>query len=856
MQDQTGKSVLYTNLQHIPGASTQLVQRLTDAVQAYGGSTAASTPPAFVAYFTDSDHPERAIRAALAMRDELAALNEEGHTDTHSTLRVAVNTITGREADYAPHTPLDDDRVLARVPPNSVVVSHATYRHVRGVFDVDPVNEIDPEGDLRDTHYIIISSRPRQFRLRTRAVAGRETVTVGRGAERAQLINALHDMLNTEHLRVVSLVGPPGIGKSRLVYELRNYLELFDRTVWLLEATGRADTRHLPYGVLRDLFTFRFEIFSSDTAATARRALERGVQRFMPGKHGQAAAHFIGQLIGLEFMYSEHLRVLNERGQPVRERAIEAVASFFAALAANDPAVIILSGLHHADDASLDALRYIFQSCRGSRLLFVTTSSDSILQRQPNWADTPHHDLLYVEPLTDTQTLALSEQILRRTSADADTVRRAIATHSAGNPLVLEEAALYSLGHVGTEREPTAPDLPPLEEMVRRRIADLSADERTVLAHAACVGMYFWVDALRAVLPDLPPLRLAEVLMHLEAQDFIHGRALSSFSMTAEYAFRHEQLFDIVRTHLPTSPDAHARFAVWRTSHSAQRVNEYAGLLAQRYQAAQRPDQAAEYYIRAAKHARTVGALSEAVLFLRRALQLLDDSAVSKRASLQSMLGWVEWQLGELEAAAKSLPLALTLTERVGDMLLKAQVLTTMGAVAHADGHYADARVHFEAALQFSREVGDRRAISDNLMRLGELALDSDDLDRAQECFNESLSIYQTMRHEHRIATIFLSMSRLSLRKSSRDEAETLAVTALRIAHRHNSVQLLLRTMLHIASIRQPTELALAQDIVTHVNNHPFATPLLRAEVKHLSITPARRSIDTQEFQAIVARFL
>lgn len=856
MPEFAGQSVLYTNLNDIGGPEAPLVARLQDAVQAYGGVAGSQQPPAFVASFADSDHPERAIRAALAMRDELAALNEEGHTAHNHTLRVAVHTIDGQLADPPPPTNDDDDRILQRVPPNSVVVSHNTYRYVRGVFDVEPVHGLDPKGDMRDSHYIVVRSRPRQFHLSTRAVAGRETPTVGRSRERAHLTTTLHEMLNTEQLRAVSLVGPAGIGKSRVLYDFRNYLELFDTTVWLFQARCRPAARFLPYGLVRDLFAFRFEIYSGDTVATARRTLVEGVQRFIPGKGGEATAHYIGALIGLDFMYSDHLRALHESGQPVHERGIEAVAAFFAAVAADDPAVILIEGLHHADDASLDALRYLFQGCRGSRLLFVTTGNDEVLKRQQHWGEASHHEMLHIRPLTPTEQYTLSGHILHNTTADTTPLRRAVAGYSQGLPLLLEEAALYVIARFGRETQPGEINLPPFPTLVAHRLADLSDDERLVLGKAACVGVTFWVDALRELLPGLSALRLAEVLIQLEALDFIHQRRPSSFSMTSEYHFKHERIFAAVREHLPPTAEDHARMANWRISHSAQRVNEYAGLLAQRYQQAQRRVQAAEYFLRAARQAESVGALREAKVFFREAGNNLDSSSVSKQAALHFSLGRVEWQLGEFEAAAQTLPRALELTERVGDMLLRAQVLTLMGAVEHARLHYADAQAHFEHSLKLSRDVGDRRAISDNLMRLGELALESDELELAQKCFNESLSIYQTLRHEHRIATIFLSMSRLSLRKGHRDEAEALAVSALRIAHRRHSVQLKLRTMLHIATIRRPAEPTLASDIVTHVSNHPFVTPLIRAEIEHLPIKPTLRSIDTAEFQAIVARFL
>lgn len=857
MQDHAGRSVLYTQLEHMRTTDTMLVGRLTAAVTAYGGTVVSNTDAStFMAVFDEGGHPERAIRAALAMRDELDALDEETQIRNPTDLRVLINSVDGRAADYPPQTPTDDDTILAKVPPRSVVVSHNTYRFVRGIFDVEAVHGIDPIGDLRDSHYIIVRSRPRQFPLQTRLLAGRETPIVGRTQERAYLTEALHDVLNNHHMRVVSLVGPTGIGKSRIVYEFRNYLELFEAEVYLFQTRCSAETRYLPYGLIRDLLMFRFEIYSSDTAATARRNLERRVQQFIPGQKGEATAHFIGYLIGLDFMYSEHLRVLLDSGQPVHERAIEAVAQYFAAVAADDPAVIIIEGLHHADDASLDALRFIFHSCRGSRLMFVTTGREEVLTRQHHWGEAAHHQVLLIEPLAPEAALVLTQYLLQGTRADVPALHHAIAAHSNGYPLLIEEAALYCMAHYPHSAQPSSLSLPTFNEMVRLRTAQLSAAAQRILGYAACIGTVFWYDALAALVPDLPTEDLEQALLALEAMDFIMAVHPSSFSTTNEYAFRHEGLYLAVQGRHAALPEDHARVANWRISHSAQRVNEYAGILARRYERAERLSQAAEYYIRAAKQADTIAALREAVIFYRKAIELLDTDSISKLSMLLFSLGRVEWQLGEFRSAAVHLEKALHLVEQVGDMLLHAQVLTTLGLVAHGSGQLPAARDYFERSLAMSRSIGDRRAISDNLMKLGELSLDSDDLDLAQACFNESLSIYQTMRHEHRIAKIFLSMSRLSLRKGSFVEAETLAVTTLRIAHRRQSIQLLLETMLILAQSRLSDDPDLATDIVTHVNNHPFVTPLLRNQINSMAVRPAPRATDTAEFRAIIAQFL
>ena len=136
-------------------------------------------------------------------------------------------------------------------------------------------------------------------------------------------------------------------------------------------------------------------------------------------------------------------------------------------------------------------------------------------------------------------------------------------------------------------------------------------------------------------------------------------------------------------------------------------------------------------------------------------------------------------------------------------------------------------------------------------------ALDDDDFDYAQQCFRESLSIYQTIRHEHRIATIFLSMGRLSLRSGNLEEAVTMSLTALRIAHRNQVIRLLLTAMVQIAEIKlQRGQTELAMDIIFTVQEHPFITQQIRNRIEKMAVKPSGKPRDTAEFKALVESLL
>lgn len=866
MTDRGVYSIVVSEVAQLVGKREAIVERLSDAAEAYGGHYNPNDKAIFWAVFQGTDHAERAVRSALAMRAELTAYYHEAHSRQRSTLSIGIDTLNSHTA---PHDEQRIDAICQSLTQlgleNSIIISHETYRWVRGIFDIDALEELDPTERLHTTHYLVQRARPRAFRLPLREVAGQETHIVGRQKERGTLKKALDTMLDKGSLQVVTIMGAAGMGKSRLLYDFQNYLELFDREVWLFRANSWPHLRYQPFSLIRNLLTFRFEILSSDTTATARQAIVRGVQRFIPDTRGEAIAHYIGQLIGLNFMYSDHIRRLQESGQPVAERAIDALAEFFRAVADDDPAAILIEGLDMADNASLDALRYVFQRCHNSPLLFICTADPSFAERPTHWAELPTYHEILLPPLGDEDIATLAQEILSGQPPLSPEDIAALVADAKGNPLHLEERILELmsrrvLGTDATKAGTLASHLHKhrsLESIIAQRLFLLPEKEAYVLRRATCIGERFWLAMLQRLLDGVDEESLENTLQSLIRQGFIRHVAPSTFSATREYQFKHPLLYAVAREQSQDTAHDHALIANWRVEHSAQRVNEYAGILAERYERAGKSVQASEYYIRAGKQAESVGALYEASRFYAAALRLIDASSTSKRAALSYALSHTLFEMGEFEAAQGTLDESLDLAERIGDQLLKANVLTVKGCVAQEIEGRDMAEQYFKSSLNLARAIGDRRSMSENLMRLGELALDHDDLDLAQQCFRESLSIYQTIRQEHRIATIFLSMSRLSLRKGNLDEAETLALSSLRIAHRNQIIRLLLTTLAQVAEIKmQRGQKELMMDIVYTVREHPFVTPKILKRLEQMSKQPAGHPRDTAQFMALVESLL
>ena len=447
--------------------------------------------------------------------------------------------------------------------------------------------------------------------------------------------------------------------------------------------------RHQPYGLIRNLFTFRFEILSSDTTATARQALVRGIQRFIPDQRGEAIAHYIGQLIGLNFMYSDHIRRLQETGQAVTERAIDALAEFFRAVADDDPVMIFIQQIDLADDASIEALRYVFQRCQNSPITFMCTieDADSFSQRVPRWGENFYDRVIHLNPLPDEAIAIIAQDILDGICELSADELMYIVQDVDGNPLHVEERLLelYQRGvlkpDAASKRAVHLQKETTLQQVTRNRIKILPEPAAYVLQRAACIGEWFWVSALLRLVDGMTPLEVEDALAHLESLNFIVQYDNSSFAATTEYRFKHDLIYQAAYSLGNYSNTDHALVANWRIEHSAQRVNEYAGILAERYRQAEKHVQASEYYIRAGKQAETVLATAEACHFYAAALELLDETSISKRANLSYALGKLYYENNRFEDAHIRLKESMELTKRIGDQLLQANILTALGQV-------------------------------------------------------------------------------------------------------------------------------------------------------------------------------
>ena len=362
--------------------------------------------------------------------------------------------------------------------------------------------------------YLVMRAKPRTFRIANRGLEGIETQMVGRDAELALIAEAFQTACEDKSLRQVTIVGEPGIGKSRLGLEFTHWLELLREPVRFFQGRPQPYGNNIPYGLLRDLLAWRFEILESDSQSVAQGKLAAGLAPVL----GERAAEYtalIGELIGFDYHDDPHIAAIAGEAKQIRDRAFHALASYFRALQRDSgtPVVLLLDDLHWADEGSLDFVDHLVQSCGDVPLFILCLTRSTLYERRPLWGSgRSDHLRIDLAPLSTRGTRELIEALLGRLETVPTALRDLLASSAEGNPYFVEEliGMLIDDGVIVTDSEPWRVSADKLLDVrvpstlagvLQARIDSLPPDEKTALQQASVIGHVFWDEALQRIAP-------------------------------------------------------------------------------------------------------------------------------------------------------------------------------------------------------------------------------------------------------------------------------------------------------------------------------------------------------------------
>lgn len=706
------------------------------------------------------DDPESAIRAALEMRASLQELNQAFPAQYGVQLAMRVGIHTGQVVvsflgerkgqDFVIVGEMVNltSRLQSVAPENGILISHDTYRHVRGLFGVQALQPVQVKGisDPIQT-YLVEYAKQHAFRLQMRGVEGIETHTIGREAEFERLKQAYTATAQGGLRQFVTVTGEAGIGKSRLLDEFDNWLELLPDIVRYFKGRASPAMQNRAYSLLRELFSNHFRIQDSDPPEVVREKMEDGFSIAYPPDSGTTQeiilrqAHFVGQLLGFDFRGSPYLGAM-EATQQLRDQAQAYLQAYFLTLASQNPVVLLLEDLQWADDSSLDAVNQLAQSHaerpEPARLLIVGTARPGLFERRPQWGATlAFSTRLELHPLTRQDSFQLVGEILQMVPNLPGELCELIVSNAEGNPFYIEELIKMLIEdgvilkgedhwriaaeHLARVRVP-----PTLTGVLQARFDSLSVEQRGLLQRASVIGRIFWDDAVRQLDSGTSQRSAASLdveLAALERREMIFQRETSAFEDTREYMFKHALLRDVTYESVLKRDRRiyHAHAARWleRVTARSQRAEEYAVLIADHYDRAGEVVVSGRWYLRAGLAAAAQYANAEAVRLLARGLELIPaDDLRSRYEALQARERAYNL-LGSRREQRQDLQDLLALAVNLAALDMQAYAHLRWSGLAVATGQTEEARTHATQAVALAKETRNLALQAETVLQLG-----------------------------------------------------------------------------------------------------------------------------------------
>jgi class 3 adenylate cyclase/tetratricopeptide (TPR) repeat protein len=673
------------------------------------------------------DDAERAVRAALAMRDALDGLNADLAREGRAPLSMRIGINTG-EVVADPkggglgefHLAADAINVAARLQqrgqPGSILIGPRTERLVRGVVEARPIGPLELKGKAQPLEvWEVVGVRAHRVQ---RGIPGRQAPLIGRGDEMDLLLRWYDRVARERRPHFVTVLGVPGVGKSRLQQEFLILLSALPDGPTIRKGRCLPFGDGLSFAPVAEILKQDAEIMEGEPAEAAREKLRAAIARVVSVDPGRAA-EALGFLIGLVFPGSE-IRTFDPKS--AREEAFAAWRRYITARAGPRPVVLVVEDLHWADEALLDLLDYTMSRLQETPALLLCLARPELLERRPQWgAGLRNAATINLEPLSEADSRALIAALL-----DVDdlpeSVRADVVTRAEGNPFFVEEivrmlmeqgAIVEDGGRWHAIANITAIPLPDtVQGVIAARLDRLPDDEKRLLQQASVVGRTFWVGTLRALTTS--PDGIERILDRLEGRDLVRERPTSTLAGDREYFFKHALTRDVAYATVPRAVrgPAHGRVAAWIEQVAAGRTDEVLDLLAHHWGQAGDARRAVSYLLRAGDRAREIFANRRAVEAYSQALSLAGDTlSAVEQADVRRRRGETLQILGQYDTAEGDFEAALEAARSTGHRATEARLLYEITRLAHRRRarSFAEIIAGYEEALRLAQQVGDRR---------------------------------------------------------------------------------------------------------------------------------------------------
>jgi class 3 adenylate cyclase/tetratricopeptide (TPR) repeat protein len=705
-------------------------ERLRYELERWGGTVEKFIGDAVMALFgapvTREDDPERAIRAALAIRDWI---REEGKLE----VRIGINTgealvNLGARPEAGEGMAAGDvmntaARLQAAAPTNGILAGETTQRATAQTIDFGERRKVEAKGKEEPLSVWEVVQARASFGVdlarQTRAPL------VGRQREVEQLVGALVRTREQRSPELITLVGVPGIGKSRLVAELFAAIDTGGVLTYFRQGRSLPYGEGVSYWALAEMVKAHAGILETDSAEEAEAKLGRALDGLIEEDAEWVRSH-LRPLVGQA----------TELAGGSREEAFAAWRRFLEALAEQRPLVLVFEDIQWADEGLLDFIEHLADWVRDVPLLILCTARLELLERRAAWGGGKvNAATIALAPLSDDETATLISSLSDRPLLEAET-QTALLDRAGGNPLYAEQYVRMLAERGSVENLPES-----VQGIIAARLDGLPPEEKALLQDAAVIGKVFWLGALSAT---------EQQLHALQQKEFVQRARRSSVQGETEFSFKHLLVRDVAYGQIPRAArsEKHLRAAEW--IESLGRPEDHAEMVA-------------HHYVNAVELARAAGREVDAIApRARAALREAGDRAATLNAFEQAELYYAEAVALEPEGG-----------ERLDLLLRKGRARYRRDSTG--GGELEEARAGFLAA-------GDPESAAEAALMLADVAWTAGDRSRVDEHLEDAQALVAGRPPSRVHAAVLSEVSRYDMLADRNDEAVEAGREALAMA--------------------------------------------------------------------------
>ena len=630
----------------ISSLTSEVLKELSEAVYKYEGYVDKFLGDAIMAVFgaplTHEDDPERALHAALEMRNRVEALDRKWCKKIGRPLEIHIGINTGEViagySDYQMSYSVIGDtvntasRLESASKPGQILVSGNTYRLTRESFSFIAMEPIRAKGKSKPLAVYGLL-RAKMLPRKARGLTDLASVFVGRERE-IEKLEHVSDSLQSGNGSIVALNGEGGIGKSRLMVEWKKQLDKESIINWL-EGRCLPFTSSIAYSPFLELLRRYAAIDEEQTEEAARRRLDLAVNRFFPDD--KLATVIFANLMAMD-LSDEDKKILEEiSAVKLHDYIFSYIEKIFTILADDCPTILLIEDLHWVDTSSLELLEHLAKLTKHSPFIIVILfrPEDTITRWVNNFNKQyePSFTAISLTPLNKENSFLMLSKLLSKEDFPAD-LSKMIVTKAEGNPFYVEEIIRTLIEQNVLEQDDTGqwlvlqsveninvPDT--LHGLLMARLDRLPQKTKFLAQQAAVIGRIFLLRILTYMTEQ--DGEIDKALDRMEREDLIRERARDP---ELEYMFRHALTQEVAYESLLSGSrkELHRKVGDAMEHIFKDRIGEFAGIIGEHFYKGEAWEKSADYLIRSGDAFARIYANTEARKYYAQALKALEKS--------------------------------------------------------------------------------------------------------------------------------------------------------------------------------------------------------------------------------------